>query len=347
MQDDLELLHRVGIALSAEKNKDRLVEMILLECKKLCNADGGTIYLRGDDDLLRFEIVRNDTLGVAKGGTTGTPVTFGPVPLFDPKTGEPNKSNVVAYACHQKTSVEIEDAYDHEGFDFSGTKRFDEQNGYRSQSFLTIPMINQDGYVIAVLQLINARNGGGAVQPFQPMDIRIVEALASQAAIALDNKILYDAQRQLLESFIKLIAAAIDAKSPYTGAHCGRVPIVTEMLAGAAVEADHGPTAEFGLTEDEWYELRIAAWLHDCGKVTTPVHVMDKATTREDHRPHRDGSHPIRARQARARDQLLAPGRRGWRPRCSGIGARRGREAARRGFRLAREIEHRRGVPRR
>lgn len=280
VSDELELLHRVGVALSSEKNKDRLVEMILVESKNLCNADGGTIYLRTEDDQLTFEIVRNDTLGVARGGTTGVPVGYSSVPLYLP-SGEPNEKNVVSYAVHAKTSVAIDDAYDHEGFDFSGTKRFDTANGYRSQSFFTVPMINQDGCVIAVLQLINARDDEGNVTSFASGDKHIVEALASQAAIALDNKLLYDAQREVLESFIKLIAAAIDAKSPYTGAHCGRVPVVTEMLARAAVEADSGPTADFDLDEDEWYELRIAAWLHDCGKVTTPVHIMDKATKLE------------------------------------------------------------------
>jgi len=280
VSDELELLHRVGVALSSEKNKDRLVEMILIESKSLCNADGGTIYLRTEDDQLAFDIVLNDTLGVAKGGTTGVPVTYGSVPLFLP-SGQPNEKNVASYAAHAKQSVAIDDAYDHEGFDFSGTKRFDAANGYRSQSFFTVPMINQDGYVIAVLQLINARDAAGQVMPFTAGDRHIVEALASQAAIALDNKLLYDAQRAVLESFIKLIAAAIDAKSPYTGAHCGRVPVVTEMLARAAIEATSGPTADFDLTEDEWYELRIAAWLHDCGKITTPVHVMDKATKLE------------------------------------------------------------------
>jgi HD-GYP domain-containing protein (c-di-GMP phosphodiesterase class II) len=277
--DELELLHRVGIALSAEKNKDRLIEMILIEAKSLCNADGGTLYLRSDDDLLHFEIVRTDSLSIALGGTTGTPCDFPPIPLFD-DNGDPNHKNVVSHAVHAKQSVNIPDAYDAEGFDFSGTKAFDKHNGYRSTSFLTIPMINNEGLVIAVLQLINARSNNEVV-PFAVGNQRIVESLASQAAIALDNQLLYDGQKELLEAFIKLIASSIDAKSPYTGAHCERVPIITEMLARVACEATEGPTKDFQLDEDQWYELRIAAWLHDCGKVTTPVHVMDKATKLE------------------------------------------------------------------
>jgi HD-GYP domain-containing protein (c-di-GMP phosphodiesterase class II) len=278
----LELLHRVGIALSAERNRERLVETILLEAKKLCNADGGTLYLTTDDEKLRFAIMRSDTLGIARGGTTGEPIDLPPIPLKDPKTGKPNHKNIATYCATSKQSVNLTDAYETRDFDFSGTKAFDERHGYRSTSFLTIPLFNSKNVVIGVLQLINARDPDkGEIVAFQPSEQKIVEALASQAGIALDNQQLLEGQKVLLESFIKLIAAAIDAKSPYTGAHCERVPVLTEMLAKAACETNDGPLAEFNLTEEQWYELRIAAWLHDCGKVTTPVHVMDKATKLE------------------------------------------------------------------
>ena len=109
------------------------------------------------------------------------------------------------------------------------------------------------------------------------LDQQTVEVLASEAGVSLQNKLLRDAQRDLLESFIKMIAAAIDAKSDYTGGHCERVPVIAEMLARAACDVKTGPFAEFNLSEAEWYELHIACWLHDCGKVVTPVHVMDKS----------------------------------------------------------------------
>jgi HD-GYP domain-containing protein (c-di-GMP phosphodiesterase class II) len=109
----------------------------------------------------------------------------------------------------------------------------------------------------------------------------VVESLASQAAVAIDNQRLIQAQRDLLDAFIRLIADAIDKKSPYTGGHCKRVPLLTEMLAKAACEAREGPFAEFTLDDDDWYELHIACYLHDCGKIVTPVHVMDKATKLE------------------------------------------------------------------
>jgi HD-GYP domain-containing protein (c-di-GMP phosphodiesterase class II) len=278
----LELLYKVGIALSSERNKDRLLEMILLEAKSLCNADGGTLYLRTDDEHLRFVIMRTDSLGIALGGTTGALIAFPPIPMIDVLTGLPNHKNVATAAAILKRSVNIPDAYDAAGFDFSGTKAFDARNAYRSKSFLAIPLVNGEDRVIGVLQLLNARDPvTHDLVPFAEADQRIVEALASQAGIALDNKLLLDGQRELLESFIKAIASAIDSKSPYTGGHCERVPILTEMLAAAACAATTGPFAAFELDDEEWYELRIAAWMHDCGKVTTPVHVMDKATKLE------------------------------------------------------------------
>ena len=288
---ELELLYRVGISLSAEQDKDRLVEMILLEAKQLCNADGGTLYLRNDADQLEFEILRNDTLRFAQGGTTGVPITLPPIPIL--VDGVPNRRNVATFAAHSGKTVNIADAYHAEGFDFSGTKAFDQRSGYRSQSFLTCPMVNNEGRVIGVLQLINARDATGTVIAFTPERQRIVEALASQAGIALDNQLLLVAQKKLLESFIQLMASAIDAKSPYTGEHCKRVPVITKMLAQAACEVKEGPLAGFDLTPDEWYELHIAAWLHDCGKVITPVHVMDKATKLESIR---DGIATLRER---------------------------------------------------
>lgn len=277
----LELLHRIGLALSSERHRDRLLETILEEAQKLCHADGGTLYLRTDDDRLAFEILRNDSLGVCLGGTTGDPIDLPPIPLFD-ETGAPNLANVASAAANLKRSVHIPDAYDAEGFDFSGTKTFDQRNGYRSKSFLTIPLINGERRVIGVLQLLNAQDPvTGEVIPFCGEHKRTVEALAAQAGLALDNKLLLEQQKVLLESFIKLIAAAIDSKSPYTGAHCERVPALAEMLVGSLCETTTGPFADFRLDDEEWYELRIAAWLHDCGKVTTPVHVMDKATKLE------------------------------------------------------------------
>ncbi|MBZ0142872.1 MAG: GAF domain-containing protein [Rhodocyclaceae bacterium] len=274
-----EQLNEIGAALSHERDIDRLLEIILVAAKTITHADGGTLYrVTEDERSLRFEIMRNDSLGIAMGGTSGNPISFPLLPLRT-ESGEPNNSMVAAYAAIHQETVSIADAYQAEGFDFSGTRKFDERTGYRSQSFLTVPMKNHENAVIGVLQLINAIDpDSGKVASFSSADQRLAESLASQAAIALTNRQLINQLEKLFESFIQLINVAIDEKSPYTGGHCERVPVLTMMLAEAVNDTRQGPLADFGMTDQDRYELRIAGLLHDCGKVTTPVHVVDKAT---------------------------------------------------------------------
>jgi HD-GYP domain-containing protein (c-di-GMP phosphodiesterase class II) len=274
----LEQLNQVGVALSKETDINRLLEAILLAAKKITNADGGTLYRVMDERTLKFEIMRNDTLKIAMGGTTGVEIPFPPINLFD-LDGKPVNTMVAAYAFHHDTSVNIADAYIEEGFDFSGTKNFDKQTGYRSQSFLTVPMKNHENEIIGVLQLLNAKeHASGTVSPFSSEDQQLAESLASQAAIALTNRLLINHLENLFESFINLINAAIDDKSPYTAGHCERVPQLTMMLAEAVNNCAVGPLKNFSMNDKDRYELKIAGLLHDCGKVTTPVHVVDKAT---------------------------------------------------------------------
>ena len=189
---------------------------------------------------------------------------------------------VAAYAVHHDQSVNIADAYTEEGFDFSGTKNFDKKTGYRSKSFLTVPMKNHENEIIGVLQLLNAKNpASGVVTAFSKEAQQLAESLASQAAIALTNRALISHLENLFESFISLINAAIDDKSPYTAGHCARVPQLTMLLAEAVDAIRVGPLRDFSMSEKDRYELKIAGLLHDCGKVTTPVHVVDKATKLE------------------------------------------------------------------
>jgi len=279
--ESIRALSAVGIALSAEKDERHLMELIVQSAKQLTNADGGTFYSRTEDDELKFEIMHTDTLGVHMGGTSGMPIDLPNVPLFDDK-GNPNHKMVAAKAAVTGETVNIRDAYNAPDFDFSGTQAFDETTGYRSQSFLTVPLRNHEDEVIGVLQLINAVNRDeDRLTPFSVADEELVMSLASQAATVLTKDRLIKEHRTLFESFIELIAAAIDDKSPYTGGHCRRVPTLTLMLADAAAETKYGPLKEFRMNEDDRYELKIAGWLHDCGKVTTPEHVVEKSTKLE------------------------------------------------------------------
>jgi HD-GYP domain-containing protein (c-di-GMP phosphodiesterase class II) len=275
----LETLNAIGVALSSERDINSLLERILEAARDFAHADGGTLY-RVDGRQLIFEVLRNNTLGLVLGGTHGEPIDFAPLPLYA-EDGSGNDTMVVAHAALSGETVNIPDAYAAEGFDFSGTRAFDQRTGYRSQSFLTVPMKDHGGIVIGVLQLINAKNADGSVREFSLADQQLVESLASQAAIALNNRQLILQLERLFESLITLINTAIDEKSPYTGGHCDRVPVLTMMLAEAAERSRVGPLADFRMSDADRYELKIAGLLHDCGKITTPVHVVDKATKLE------------------------------------------------------------------
>ena len=273
-------LNSVGVALFAEKDHDRLLEIILMRAKDMTNADGGTLYLRTEENTLKFEIVHTDSLGIRMGGADGEPITFYPIKLMN--DGEPNMHNVAACAVLKNETINIPDAYSNEEFDFTGTRQFDKKTGYRSQSFLTVPMTNHENEIIGVLQLINAKDSKTQeIRPFSVLDQQVVESLASQAAVTLTNRQLIEAQKNLFDSFIELIASAIDEKSPYTAGHCRRVPVLTDMIAEACCNIDHGPHKDFSMTEEDIYELSVAGWLHDCGKITTPEAVVDKGTKLE------------------------------------------------------------------
>jgi HD-GYP domain-containing protein (c-di-GMP phosphodiesterase class II) len=261
-----------GILLSRERDRDKLLRHILLAGKELSNCDAGTMYLKTDDQrALRFALRTNEI---------GLPRLE--LPLYD-EQGKPIEHFASGYvALHCKT-VNIEDVYTETRFDMSGTKRFAEQSGYKTISVITIPLSPREGEVSGVLQYVNAMDPDtGKIIPFSPTVISFMEALASQSAVALENFNLLDAQKALMDSMIQLIAGAIDTKSPYTGGHCERVPELAMMLAEEAVKVRAGSLADFGFKSDEeWREFRIGAWLHDCGKVTTPEYVVDKATKLE------------------------------------------------------------------
>ena len=281
LQNQISNMSAIGLALSKEKDMDKLLEMILLEAKRISNADGGTLYMMTDDQRLKFSIMITDSLNIHMGGTSGKEIPFYPVKLYM-DDGQPNKTMIAANAGLTGDTINIPDAYKAKGFDFAGTKAFDEKTGYRSKSFLTVPLKNHEEEIIGVLQLLNAQDiKTKKVIPFSDSVQKSVEALSSQAAVAITNKNLIKDLEVLFESFIKLIASAIDAKSPYTGGHCSRVPEITMMLAESVNEINDGPFAGIQFTDKEMYELKIAAWLHDCGKVATPEAVVDKGTKLE------------------------------------------------------------------
>lgn len=275
IHDQKELL----ITLSGEPNTSRLLERILREAQAITHADGGTLYLLREvegQSQLEFALMRNNSLGIAVGGA-GKKIELPPILLRLPD-GSENHHHVAAHTALTKQVINVEDAYNSRAFDFTGTKQFDQNNGYRSISFLTIPLLNHTNDVIGILQLVNATHPQtGEIIAFSEFVEPLAKALASYAAIALNNMLLVEELKNLLDAFIKVIAAAIDAKSPHTSGHCQRVPLLTELIAKAACEDDQ-TFADFNFDEDEWYELHVAAWLHDCGKLATPDSILDKST---------------------------------------------------------------------
>lgn len=279
--DRINQLARIGVALSSVKDLNRLLEMIVDQARAFTNSDAGTLYLKSEDGgFLEFKIVQNETLNLRVGGTTGTPVTWPPVPLV--RDGKPNNANVSAYAANSGEVVNIPDVYEAEGFNFEGTRRADAANNYRSKSMLVVPMRDHEDEIIGVLQLINALDPQTREPiPFAADYVMMTQALASQAAVAITQNRLIRELQNLFESFIQTIATAIDEKSPYTGGHIMRVANFTMDIAHRINEVTEGPFADVHFTDDQLTELRIAAWLHDTGKITTPEYVVDKRTKLE------------------------------------------------------------------
>lgn len=284
LHEQIDRLINVGVALSSEKDTTKLLEQILFAARDLTHADGGTIYSVTDNAELKFETLINGTLDMYMGGTSGKPIPFPSIPLKIDSA--PNLNALVAFAANKDIVVNIPDAYQpFDGFDMTAAREMDKKIGYRTQSVLTIPMKNHEGELNGVIQLINAqestKDDSKNIIPFSAEIQRLVSSLASQAAVALTNRQLIDDMQRLFQSFTKVIAKSIDEKSPYTGGHCRRVPEITMLLANALNKNEQGPLADFNLSEADMYELNIAAWLHDCGKVGTPEYVMDKATKLE------------------------------------------------------------------
>jgi sigma-B regulation protein RsbU (phosphoserine phosphatase) len=191
----------LGVALSAERDFERLLERIVVEAKSICNADAGTLYLLDEDNSLRFAIMRTDSLNLALGGTTGKAVPFAPLPLYDETTGEPNTHNLATWVALRGRSINIPDVYSSEEFDLSGTKHFDQEHGYHTISSLTVPLKNHTNQVIGVLQLLNTRDPNSSqVIPFDSFHQLVAESLASLAAVALNNQIL-SAREEVLIKF--------------------------------------------------------------------------------------------------------------------------------------------------
>ena len=273
-------LVEIGKAMSSEHDLSVVLELILSQARRFTKADGGTLYLLSEDQKeLAFYVMQNDTLNSYMGGTSVEQVSLPNIPLYI--EDEPNQINVAAVVALSNKAVNIPDVYKAAGFNFEGTKKFDKLMKYRSQSMLVVPMCDHEDQMIGVLQLINAKDAEGQSIPFSIDAIDLTEALSSQAAVMLTQQNLIKNLRDLFESFIKAIATAIEEKSKYTGGHIQRVAELTIMIADKINQTTDGPFADTYFSVNEMEELRIAAWMHDTGKITTAEHIVDKSTKLE------------------------------------------------------------------
>jgi len=276
---DLRRIAYLGQSLATEHDFDKLIELILQIARELVSADGGSIYLVEHGEEEKPERIRfKKSVLILDADEFTLPI---------------DSSSIAGYVAMTNEPLIIDDVHSlPEDAEYLFNADFDKVHDYYTKSMMVIPMINHEDEVIGILQLINRKKDfakslsveemkGEAVIPFSRKDFELLSAIGGQAAVAIENQRLIMGQKKLLESFIQLIAEAIDSKSHYTGAHCERVPILTLMLAEAACASSDELFRDFNLTSDQWYELKIAAWLHDCGKITTPVHVMDKSTKLE------------------------------------------------------------------
>ncbi len=266
--EQVEDILNIGIALSVEKDHNLLLEKIVTEARRITHADAGTLYLR-DGDFLVFKIMQNETMNSFMGGN-GEPINLPPVPM--------RQENVSSYVALSHQSINIPDVYQAEGFDFSGPKNYDKFSGYRTVSMLVIPLENHEGEIIGVLQLINARDEEGNPIPFASHFDKVISSLASQAAISLTNMQLLEDIERLFNSFVEVMATAIDSRTPYNANHTRRVALLAGELAKVLNEETESKWAGEKFDSDRTAQLVMAGWLHDIGKIATPLSVMNKST---------------------------------------------------------------------
>ena len=258
-------LLEIGIALSREKDDDRLLGLILHEAMEMTSCDGGTLYIY-DGENLRFHIMITKSMHYYKGGKKD-PVDLPPVPM--------RRSHVCACSAMEKKLINIPDVYAHTAeYDFSGPKNYDNMTGYRTQSMLVVPMEDEHGDVIGVLQLINAQDGEGKTIPFEEGYEKVISSLASQAAICLTNMKHSREIMELLDSFVRVMSTAIDARTPYNANHTKNMVRYGGNFLQYLRDLDH----EWQLDEQQEREFLMSVWLHDIGKLVIPLGVMDKET---------------------------------------------------------------------
>ena len=273
---EIDQLNQIGIALSTQRDRDSLMELILQKSREITNSDAGSLYLVEEDEKeekrLRFKTTQNDSLQVH----------------LDEFTMPINASSIAGYVALTGESLHLEDVYNiPASLSFRFNPKFDQESGYRTKSMLVVPMKNPQGEIIGVVQLINckrdahlrvdSRTADEVVIPY-PEGLRaLVSSLASQAAVAIENNRLYESIQTLFEGFVNASVVAIEARDPTTSGHSFRVADLTVGLAEAVDRADSPDFCDIQFSRSEMKEIRYASLLHDFGKVGVREDVLVKA----------------------------------------------------------------------
>jgi len=268
----------IAIALSAERDNEKLLNLILEKCREITHSDAGSLYLlerdaEGTEQTLLFKIAQNDS--------NPTDFTEFRMPL--------NTASIAGYVAVTGKVLSIPDAYTiSAGSGVVFNKSYDEATGYRTKSMLTLPMMNHKGKVIGVIQLLNKKKKYGTkladreitereVIPYDRENEEIILALSSLAAVSLENNLLYNEIETLFEGFVQASVKAIESRDPTTSGHSNRVALYTVGLAQAVNRRNSGKYKDVFLTEENIKEIRYASLLHDFGKVGVREHVLVKA----------------------------------------------------------------------
>ena len=255
-----------------------IIEKVMRVARKACDADGCFFFSVSDNKYINLEYSRVNSLNVGIIGTEN--MAFFPS-VFLPDVKNRSRKAPSEYCALNREIINSPNIFQTTGIDTDLIAKFDDANNYSTISLLAIPLVDRKDNLLGVAQFTNAKDANGKIISFTTEAQKVVLSVCKLITIALENKNQKEAYSQLLESFIEVLARAIDAKSPYTGSHCQRVPIIARLLATAAVQETTGNLKTFEMSPDDWYTLHIASWLHDCGKVTTPEYIVDKATKLE------------------------------------------------------------------
>ncbi len=266
---DFERILNIGIGLCTEKNRNRLLASILENAMQITHCDASTLYLLEENRLV-FKIMKTLSMGISRGEDGEVIEDMPPVPMTE--------SNVCAYTAIHREIVNIPNVYDSDRFDFDGPKKYDALTGYTTRSLLVIPIENNEGELLGVLQLINAMNEVGEFIPFENRYHIIIRSLGSMAAIELTNLSYVEELKAQLRSFVEAFATAVDERTPYNGTHTRKVAEYVGILADYITKKHEAGECEEFFDEERKEKLILAALLHDIGKLIIPLKIMNRAT---------------------------------------------------------------------